>query len=139
MEGTSDSPAEQDIPFSTRSLLFYVTDTRDRYRDMQLDVDNMSYEELLALGDYIGNVSMGLSEETILKPLKCSKYFLFAEENAKKDSCRICQEDYVEYDDLGTMNCGHCFHTECIKPWLRCKNLCPIFLVLYGKSELLSE
>ncbi|KAJ4848596.1 hypothetical protein Tsubulata_020265 [Turnera subulata] len=31
----------------------------DQYRDMRLDVDRMSYEELLALGDRIGNVNTG--------------------------------------------------------------------------------
>uniref|UniRef100_A0A5B7AHT8 RING-type E3 ubiquitin transferase n=1 Tax=Davidia involucrata TaxID=16924 RepID=A0A5B7AHT8_DAVIN len=119
-------PQEPEIPSFSQSLLFYVSDTLDHHRDMRLDVDNMSYEELLALEDHIGNVRTGLSEETIIKSIKHCKYFLFAEKNAEKDTCSICQEDYVEEDDLGTLNCGHWFHTECIKQWLGCKNLCPL-------------
>jgi len=36
------------------------------------------------------------------------------------------QEEYVDGDDLGALDCGHDFHTSCIKQWLKQKNLCPI-------------
>ncbi|RWW58461.1 hypothetical protein BHE74_00034670 [Ensete ventricosum] len=36
------------------------------------------------------------------------------------------QEEYVEGEDLGTLDCGHDFHSVCIKQWLMHKNLCPI-------------
>lgn len=39
---------------------------------------------------------------------------------------KFWQEEYVEGDDLGTLDCGHDFHTSCIKQWLMQKNLCPI-------------
>ncbi|KAG1359064.1 putative E3 ubiquitin-protein ligase HIP1 [Cocos nucifera] len=38
------------------------------------------------------------------------------------------EEEYVEGEDLGTLDCGHEFHTACIKQWLMHKNLCPICL-----------
>ncbi|CBI25581.3 probable E3 ubiquitin-protein ligase RHG1A [Vitis vinifera] len=98
----------------------------DRYRDMRLDVDNMSYEELLALEDHMGYANTGLSEEEVLESLKHTKYFLFGEENASKECCSICQEDYVEDDELGVLDCDHSFHSACIQQWLRSKNLCPI-------------
>ncbi|KAJ4958578.1 hypothetical protein NE237_025689 [Protea cynaroides] len=115
----------EDILILSQSPSSDVADLQDHYRDMQLDVDNMSYEELLALEDHIGNVSTGLSEEVIIKYLKLQNYFLFSEENSLKESCIICQEEYVEEDELGVLDCGHDFHTACIKQWLRCKNLCP--------------
>ncbi|XP_057968306.1 probable E3 ubiquitin-protein ligase HIP1 isoform X2 [Malania oleifera] len=117
---------EHNIPFNSQSLMVQLTERYDHYRGMRLDVDNMSYEELLALEDRIGYVSTGLTEEAVTKSLKHSKYFLFAEENAEKESCAVCQEDYVEEDELGTLDCGHAFHTACIIQWLRCKNQCPI-------------
>jgi len=43
---------------------------------IMVDVDNMSYEELLALGEFIGKVSKGLSKEQIAVP-----YFLIFIEN----------------------------------------------------------
>ncbi|PAL64509.1 hypothetical protein CEJ83_20840 [Acinetobacter baumannii] len=42
------------------------------------------------------------------------------------EPCCICQEEYTDGDDLGVLDCGHNFHTDCIKLWLMRKNLCPI-------------
>ncbi|RRT69007.1 hypothetical protein B296_00021848 [Ensete ventricosum] len=99
----------------------------DRHRDMRLDVDNMSYEELLALEERIGDVCTGLSEETILKRLKQQKHSLATlGVSMEHEPCCICQEEYVEGEDLGTLDCGHDFHSVCIKQWLMHKNLCPI-------------
>ncbi|XP_010250396.1 PREDICTED: E3 ubiquitin-protein ligase MBR1-like, partial [Nelumbo nucifera] len=106
--------------------LLDIANFYDRYGDMRVDVDNMSYEELLALEDRIGNVNTGLSEEAITRFLKQSTYFLLLEENSTKDACSICQEEYLEDDEMGKLDCGHAFHATCIKQWLRCKNLCPV-------------
>lgn len=116
----------EDIQEFSQLPLFYTTEMHDRYRDMRLDVDNMSYEELLALEDHMGYANTGLSEEEVLESLKHTKYFLFGEENAGKECCSICQEDYVEDDELGVLDCDHSFHSACIQQWLRSKNLCPI-------------
>ncbi|XP_020254540.1 probable E3 ubiquitin-protein ligase HIP1 isoform X2 [Asparagus officinalis] len=66
----------------------------------------MSYEELLALTERIGNVSTGISEETIVKCLKQRKYISLTEETPSDvESCCICQEEYVEEDEaLPTSN-----------------------------------
>ncbi len=44
----------------------------DEYED-QVDVDNMTYEELLQLGDKIGKVSKGLDTKK-MKSLQVKKY-----------------------------------------------------------------
>ncbi|TYI99826.1 hypothetical protein E1A91_A13G044200v1 [Gossypium mustelinum] len=104
-----------------------MAETHDRHRDMRLDVDNMSYEELLALEERIGDVSTGLNEETILKLLKQQKYSSTTTESTQElEPCCICQEEYADGDETGTLDCGHDFHTNCIKQWLMLKNLCPI-------------
>ncbi|KAL3839642.1 hypothetical protein ACJIZ3_024233 [Penstemon smallii] len=98
----------------------------DQHRDMRLDVDNMSYEELLALGERIGHVSTGLSDGLISKCLTESIYCssdLFQDEG----TCVICLEEYKNMDDVGTLKvCGHDFHVSCIRKWLSMKNVCPI-------------
>ncbi|XP_020090521.1 probable E3 ubiquitin-protein ligase HIP1 [Ananas comosus] len=102
-------------------------DVHDRHRDMRLDVDNMSYEELLALGERIGNVNTGLSDHMVMKHLRRRKYSsATAKESAVDEPCCICREEYVDGEDLGLLDCGHDFHTACIKQWLMVKNLCPI-------------
>lgn len=101
----------------------------DRHREMRLDVDNMSYEELLALGERIGHVNTGLSEEKIMSGLKQWKYLDIPLEEPPTtgvEPCCICQEDYADGEDMGRVDCGHYFHTACIKQWLVIKNTCPI-------------
>ena len=39
---------------------------------------------------------------------------------------RTFQEEFVEGDEVGRLDCGHGYHTSCIKQWLLLKNLCPI-------------
>ncbi|KAK1396412.1 RING/U-box domain-containing protein [Heracleum sosnowskyi] len=98
----------------------------DQYRDMRLDVDSMSYEELLALEETIGNVSTGLSEDMILKCLSGKRYSC-GDQNRVEESCAICLEEYKSDGGIGTLkNCGHDYHVDCIKKWLLVKNVCPI-------------
>ncbi|XP_075491754.1 uncharacterized protein LOC142529930 isoform X1 [Primulina tabacum] len=98
----------------------------DQHRDMRLDTENMSYEELLELGERIGSVSTGLSDESIAKCLIESIYCssdLFQDEG----SCVICLDGYINMDDVGMIKvCGHDFHVGCIRKWLSMKNLCPV-------------
>ncbi|XP_022753306.1 probable E3 ubiquitin-protein ligase ZFP1 [Durio zibethinus] len=114
----------------------------DHHRDMRLDIEDMSYEELLALGERIGNVNTGLSDEIIISKLKTRTYSTFAtninlEEAApidqEPDSCIICQEDYKNQEKIGTLDCGHEYHAGCLRKWLLVKNVCPIC-----KSEALA-
>ncbi|XP_027091467.1 probable E3 ubiquitin-protein ligase RHG1A isoform X2 [Coffea arabica] len=116
----------EDVMVLDQSVFFGMADFHDRHRDMRLDVDNMSYEELLALEERIGNVSTGLSEETILKQLKQRKYVSNKTVEVETEPCCVCQEEYSDGEDLGSLDCGHDFHAECIKQWLTHKNLCPI-------------
>ncbi|KAK3143545.1 hypothetical protein QOZ80_4AG0301650 [Eleusine coracana subsp. coracana] len=109
------------------SIFYGGVDIQDRHREMRLDIDNMSYEELLALEERIGNVNTGLSEETVTKLLKQRKFSSWRlKASSDHEPCCICQEEYVDGDDLGRLDCGHDFHAGCIKQWLVLKNLCPI-------------
>lgn len=98
----------------------------DRYRDMRLDIDNMTYEELLALGETIGNVSTGLSEDMVLKRLTEKVYC--SEDQNHDEQCTICLDEYRNnVDTIGTLkSCGHEYHVDCIKKWLGLKKFCPI-------------
>ncbi|XP_052189758.1 E3 ubiquitin-protein ligase MBR2-like [Diospyros lotus] len=117
----------EDVMILDQSVFFGMADVHDRHRDMRLDVDNMSYEELLALEERIGNVSTGLSEEIISNQLKQRKYFSIAMgAQLEVEPCCVCQEEYNDGEGIGTLDCGHEFHTGCIKQWLMHKNLCPI-------------
>ncbi|KAL5742905.1 hypothetical protein ACOSP7_029637 [Xanthoceras sorbifolium] len=109
-----------------RSTLYGSRSMLDQHRDMRLDVDNMTYEELLALGERIGHVSTGLSEDLISKCLTETIY-CSSDQMQEEGTCVICLEEYKDMDDVGTLkHCGHDYHVSCIKKWLSMKNLCPI-------------
>ncbi|KAF5456585.1 hypothetical protein F2P56_026052 [Juglans regia] len=104
------------------------------HRDMRLDIDNMSYEELLALEERMGTVSTALPEEAMSECLKKSIYESIVPKDedmgcsGDKDDvkCSICQEEYVVGDEMGRLQCQHLYHLGCIQQWLRLKNWCPI-------------
>ncbi|KAF0892333.1 hypothetical protein E2562_014879 [Oryza meyeriana var. granulata] len=100
----------------------------DRHRGMRMDIDGMSYEELLALGERIGTVSTGLSEDALSKCLNRSMY-MPTTSGTHEDcdrKCSICQEEYSAGEEVGKMVCKHYYHFSCIQNWLRQKNWCPI-------------
>lgn len=106
----------------------------DRHRDMRLDIENMSYEELLALEEKMGNVSTALSEDALLKSVTVSTYQRLSTEEedaassikAEDTKCSICQEEYMIGDEVGKIGCEHGYHMGCLKQWLQLKNWCPI-------------
>ncbi|KAF8110849.1 hypothetical protein N665_0078s0043 [Sinapis alba] len=134
---------EQDIELNYEELLIMETGLLlgglsfyDQHRDMRLDIDNMSYEELLALEERIGTVSTALTEEAISKSLKTSVYqkkpssYGFITNSPcdhKEDAkCSICQEEYTIGDEVGRLHCEHTYHLKCVQEWLRMKSWCPI-------------
>ncbi|XP_064964359.1 probable E3 ubiquitin-protein ligase ZFP1 isoform X3 [Musa acuminata AAA Group] len=100
----------------------------DQHHGMRLDIDNMSYEELLALEERIGDVSTGLSEDAIRTSLSETIYCMSDrfQDGQDEDRCAICLEAYEDRDPLGQLSCKHTFHSSCITKWLSIKNVCPI-------------
>ncbi|ESQ48472.1 hypothetical protein EUTSA_v10020603mg [Eutrema salsugineum] len=122
-----------EIAFLGEGDFYDAIDYVDHHRDMRLDIDDMSYEELLALSDQIGTVKTGLSEEVVkdfLKRRTSLSTRINLEEAPSSDletgSCTICQETYKNQDKIATLDCKHEYHTECLKEWLVIKNVCPI-------------
>ncbi|OIW05281.1 hypothetical protein TanjilG_03670 [Lupinus angustifolius] len=124
------------------ALIDEVGNPVDHHRDMRLDIEDMSYEDLLALGDRIGKVSTGLSEETISAELKMKTYVTPAavinleepaSEDQESDSCIICQDEYKDEENIVVLRCDHEYHADCLKKWLLVKNVCPVC-----KSEALT-
>ncbi|CAI9757051.1 unnamed protein product [Fraxinus pennsylvanica] len=107
----------------------------DQHWDIRLDVDLMTYEELLALEEQIGIVGAGLSEEDIQNSLKtrtfsslatCLNHKKAATVDQQSDFCVICQVDFEDQENVGNLDCGHEYHGDCIMKWLLIKNSCSI-------------
>ncbi|GFP92819.1 E3 ubiquitin ligase big brother [Phtheirospermum japonicum] len=89
-----------------------------------VDPDQLSYEELLALGERVGVENTGLSEAEITKhlhPLTCHSTTALL-----IDRCVICQVEYEQGEQLVTLHCDHLYHEDCIAKWLLIKKICPI-------------
>ncbi|KAL6614688.1 hypothetical protein ACP70R_036958 [Stipagrostis hirtigluma subsp. patula] len=139
MRGYRHSPGgleEEIMMFQTRVLLGGMS-MYDRYQDWRLDVDNMTYEELLELEDRIGYVNTGLRDDEITRSLRKVKHpafgsFRFATETERK--CSICQEEFEANEEMGRLDCGHSYHVYCIKQWLSQKNTCPVCKTAVNKT-----
>ncbi|RDX88154.1 putative E3 ubiquitin-protein ligase RHG1A [Mucuna pruriens] len=102
--------------------------SHDQFRDWRLDVDNMSYEQLLELGERIGHVNTGLKEDEMGRNIRKTR-LQFWDDTLKHQidkECSICQEEYEAGDELGRLNCEHSYHFVCIKQWVAQKNFCPV-------------
>ncbi|KAL5543399.1 hypothetical protein UlMin_007183 [Ulmus minor] len=92
-----------------------------------IDPDNMTYEELLDLGEAVGTQSRGLSQELIsLLPTSKYKFASFFSRKRSAERCVICQMRYKIGDRQMKLPCKHAYHSECISKWLSINKVCPI-------------
>ncbi|XP_056164328.1 E3 ubiquitin ligase BIG BROTHER-related [Syzygium oleosum] len=98
-------------------------DSQDTWEDV--DPDELSYEELIALGDVVGTESRGLSADTIAS-LSSVSYKTGSSQNGTNDSCVICRLDYEDGERLTVLTCKHSYHSECINNWLQINKVCPV-------------
>jgi len=111
------------------------------------DLDNMSYEEILALEERMGKVNVGLKPEE-LKALDTFEFSrdvrrqrarrTLADANTQKTdsqkskeleeaSCPVCLLSLEDGDMCRALpHCEHFFHQECIDKWLSSANSCPV-------------
>ncbi|CAN6485362.1 unnamed protein product [Victoria cruziana] len=91
----------------------------------EVDPDELSYEELIALGEVVGTESRGLSADVIAS-LPSSSYKRTDSRNGTSEQCVICRLDYEEGDCVIVLSCKHTYHSECINNWLQINKVCPV-------------
>ncbi|TKY48371.1 E3 ubiquitin ligase BIG BROTHER [Spatholobus suberectus] len=93
-----------------------------------IDPDNMTYEELLELGETVGSQSRGLSQEQIsslpVSKYKCGCFFFW--KKSRNERCVICQMEYKRGDKRIALPCKHLYHASCGNRWLSINKACPI-------------
>ncbi|CAO2836978.1 unnamed protein product [Amaranthus hypochondriacus] len=97
----------------------------DEFEEDEIDPDEMSYEELIALGEVVGEESRGLSTQEIDSSLS-SYVHKIVRSKTIIDRCVICQIEYEEGEHLAALHCQHPYHSDCIHQWLQIKKVCPI-------------
>ncbi|KAI4323395.1 hypothetical protein L6164_023007 [Bauhinia variegata] len=130
---TSDSPSRRDgdtgmhtIPEECSPNHQDSSTSQVQWQD-NIDPDNMTYEELLDLGEAVGTQSRGLSQD-LIDLLPTSKYKfgdLFKRKNSGK-RCVVCQMTYRRGDRRMKLPCSHVYHGECITKWLSINKKCPV-------------
>jgi len=84
--------------------------------------DKMTYEQLLAMEEKVGNVNKGLNKDKINKiPVVNFKKNYYKDNN----KCVICQEDFRDFEKVKKLGCEHLFHINCIDQWLKKEKKCP--------------
>uniref|UniRef100_A0A0E0L5D1 RING-type E3 ubiquitin transferase n=2 Tax=Oryza punctata TaxID=4537 RepID=A0A0E0L5D1_ORYPU len=128
---------QEEIMMLRTRLLWGRLGMHDQHQDWRLDVDNMTYEELLDLEDRIGYVSTGLHDDEISRSLRTFKYSAFNPKHFATEverNCSICQEEFEANQETGRLICGHSYHVQCIKQWLSRKNTCPVCKTVASKT-----
>ncbi|KAL6524580.1 hypothetical protein OROHE_016251 [Orobanche hederae] len=104
--------------------------------DVVLELENYLQSMYSSPGDDRGGGGGGglsediMSEETMSKCLKtrtCDEGVVRDDEKAL-EICIVCQDSLrcEEKETIGTLGCGHEYHVDCIKQWLRKNNICPL-------------
>ncbi|KAJ7942646.1 E3 ubiquitin ligase BIG BROTHER-related [Quillaja saponaria] len=115
LAGINDREAEETEDHGANS--------QDAWED--IDPDELSYEELIALGEVVGTESRGLSADTIAA-LPSVNYKTGCSQNGSNDSCVVCRLDYEDGETLTVLSCKHSYHSECINNWLKINKVCPV-------------
>jgi len=99
------------------------------------DVDSMSYEELLALGERIGYAERpNKPTRSMIARLPTRRWGdgsgRHHSEIEGANECPVCCDTYAEGDELRMLPCFHSFHARCIDEWLLSdmpgSRLCPV-------------
>ncbi|XP_002445741.2 uncharacterized protein LOC8058040 [Sorghum bicolor] len=101
-----------------------IGDLIDGWEDV--DPDEYSYEELIALGEVVGMESKGLAADTTIASLPSVTYQAQDKQDGNMEQCVICRVEFDEGGSLVALPCKHPYHSECINQWLQLKKVCPM-------------
>ncbi|WMV59355.1 hypothetical protein MTR67_052740 [Solanum verrucosum] len=79
----------------------------------------------VGLQDQTENVNTGLSREVIYARMNHIMYqSIERSTSGDNDTCSICLDDYSNGQIIGSADCHHTFHFDCISLWIMQKNSC---------------
>ncbi|CEG37542.1 FOG: Predicted E3 ubiquitin ligase [Plasmopara halstedii] len=90
-----------------------------------IDPDNMSYDELLRLGEVVGDVKKERWRQMAVQVLSSLPTHRWRRGH-NGNTCIICQYEFMPNDQAMTLPCAHVFHEDCVSGWIRENNSCPL-------------
>lgn len=111
--------------FHQEEYLDYVRGlARDGVYFDDIDIDHMTYEQLLELCEEIGDHKEGITNvEDVLAEVESTDTLL-------ETKCPICLEEFATKREMGQIekirSCGHIFCRDCIRTWLTDNKRCPL-------------
>ncbi|KAJ0236493.1 E3 ubiquitin-protein ligase CIP8 [Hirschfeldia incana] len=88
--------------------------------------DGAGYEALLqnlAEGDGVGRRGAPPAAKSAIEALET---FEVCGSDDKTVVCAVCKDGMVIGETVKKLPCGHCYHGNCILPWLGTRNSCPV-------------
>ncbi|KAG8050435.1 hypothetical protein GUJ93_ZPchr0009g719 [Zizania palustris] len=98
----------------------HANDPQDAWQEV--DPDEYSYEELVALGEVVGTENRGLSADTLASLPSVT----YKTQDGNTEQCVICRLEFEEGESLIALPCKHLYHHECINQWLQINKVCPV-------------
>jgi len=90
-----------------------------------VDPDGLSYDQLLELGERIGDVKQERWRMDCVQHISTLETTIYSADTIVSDAtCVVCQYEFECGDQLKKLPCGHLFHNECIDPWLKDHDTC---------------
>ncbi|XP_026455179.1 E3 ubiquitin ligase BIG BROTHER-related-like isoform X3 [Papaver somniferum] len=123
---SESSDSDEDFEAELLDLNGEASNDDEDMEEDEIDPDELSYEDLIALGEFVGTENKGLSTDKIkscITPYACKSLL---EGKYGVDQCVICQTEYEEEEQVMTLPCDHMYHSECITTWLQIKKVCAI-------------
>ncbi|EYU41060.1 hypothetical protein MIMGU_mgv1a020525mg [Erythranthe guttata] len=87
--------------------------------------------------EHADRTAAGLSEDQITKCLKIKININSCRDIEESEICVICFDDLCQENNnnIGALECGHEYHSDCIRQWPRVKNFCPLCKALAFKCR----
>ncbi|KAJ3679091.1 hypothetical protein LUZ60_017102 [Juncus effusus] len=103
-----------------------LSDGLDQESESVVDSVHMSEYEILA-GQIETAIQRGCppAAKCVVKSLPS---ITLTEEDLNRDqsSCAVCKDEMVVKEKITKLPCNHLYHKDCILPWLKIRNTCPV-------------
>ncbi|EFJ52471.1 hypothetical protein VOLCADRAFT_86603 [Volvox carteri f. nagariensis] len=104
-----------------------LEDEEQEEEEAERSAMQLSYEDMLALGELAGKVDKGLSAEALSRLPVVRVCALRGDSGVVSlNRCCICQLEFEEAEDATPLSCRHCYHSDCVRQWLQQSKACPI-------------